>query len=442
MSTPELDALHEKCREAALNRGSRVLILSSPAPEATLPSALLCRSIMKSGGVFHITFTEPVLNIDALGTVIKAHSSRVPIVIGIDIVGSQVTEPSENTPILVGGSLDQRCSSYPHLGLGEGISIAAYALAQEKLDVGPEELFLAATGFLLESSSISEPDRQPKSLVKLALEGGVLEEKRGFRIFGASFLPLTETLSNSISPYLPGVSGVPESCEALLDDADIAPQKRDTPISLLTNEEKKRLTERLVPKLGKSVIHRLLGLDFETSLEPEDSPLRRVSGVQTLAEAAWCRQDLGTAQALWIGDRARMLRSALDSYRVHCRGVISGVQHFVLAQKNREVENVSSHVLAAPLIEARSETLSDVGRIAFESGYVDQNVLLVLYKDDYAGVIWHFDSMKLTEVFLALTSAGLVTTSTSARSVLVRLSSKEDRMTLFNVSDKLAKAGD
>jgi len=43
---------------------------------------------------------------------------------------------------------------------------------------------------------------------------------------------------------------------------------------------------------------------------------------------------------------------------------------------------------------------------------------------------------------LALNSAGLVTTTTSARSVLVRLSSKEDRMALFNLSDKLAKAGD
>ncbi|RDE16650.1 MAG: hypothetical protein C4K49_04630 [Candidatus Thorarchaeota archaeon] len=442
MSTPELDKLRDKCRDAALDKGSHVLILSSPAPESTLPSALLGRSIMKSGGIFHITFTEPVLNIEALGAVIKAHSRRVPIVIGIDIVGNQVTELGENTPILLGGSLDQRCSSYPHLGLGKGVSIAAYALAQEKLDVGPEELFLAAAGSLLENSSINEADRQSRSLVKLALESGVLEEERGFRIFGVSFLPLTETLSNSISPYLPGVSGVPESCEALLDDADIAPQKRDAPIALLASEEKKRLTERLVPKLGKSVIRRLLGLDFETGLEPVDGPLRRVSGVQALAEAAWCRQDLGTAQALWIGDRARMLRSALDSYRVHCRGVISGVQHLVLAQKNREVENVSSHLLAVPLIEARSETLSDVGRIAFESGYVDQDVLLVLYKDDCAGVIWYFDSMSLSKVILALTSAGLAVTSTSARSVLVSLSSKEDRIALFGMLDKLVKAGD
>jgi len=438
-STPDLDALGAKCQEVPMDKGARVLVVSSPSPPAVMASALLCRSIMKAKGFFHVTFIEPVSSSEVLASIMNTNPERTTIVLGIDITGNGTLDSKHSPLILIGSTIQKRHTSCYSLGSKTSVPASAYAFAREKMETGPEELFLGAAALLIQNQQMIESDPASKDVIRLAQATDILQERRGFRIFGANFLPLSETLSNSISPYLRGISGAPESCERVLSEADIPSARRNVPITSLTSEEKKRLTEKLALQLDISVIRKLLGLDFETRLEPESSPMHFLSGIQSMAEVAWCRQEVGLAMAIWMGDRARMMRMLLDSYRIHCKGTISGVQHFLSVQVKHEIRALSDLVSIAPLAGVSTEVLPDVGRIAIENGHIDKDRFLVLEKDDYACVVWASEDVTLSDVLTAFDTAGLSPLSTSTTSVLVPLTSKENRETLLRAVDTLPR---
>jgi len=436
-STRELDALGVKYRNVSLDKGARVLIVSSPAPEAVLASTLLCRSIMKTGGVFHITFVEPVIDARTLERLLDANPKHTIIVIGADVTDDVSPNPELPPPIVIGGRIRAGAISEHSFNIREQVPVGAYVIAREKLELGLEELYLAAAGLLVQDQSLAESDRVLKEIVLLAQERNTLRERRGFRAFGTNFLPLIETLSSSISPYLRGISGALDSCERILSEADIPPSRRNMPIEALASEEKRRLTEKLTLKLDVSAIRRLLGLDFENCLEPESSPLRFLSAVKSMSEVAWSRHETGLAMAVWMGDRARMLRMLLDSYRLHCRQTISGVERFMSIRSKNEVNTQSDSVAVAPMSTVPCEVLSDVGRIIFEISYVDPERFLVLETEDCACVVWASDDMSLSDVLQSFMTAGLSSSSASPKSVLVQLP-KEKRQNLVNAIGSLA----
>ncbi len=436
-STPELDGLAGKCREVSLGKGSRVLIISSPTPPAVLASTLLCRSIVNAGGVFHVTFVEPMMNAETLASFMSTSLGRTVLVVGVDVSGDLAHDTDSPLPVLIGSTINTGSSSMLSVGKREQVSVGAYAIAREKLEVGPEELYLATAGLLVQDQLQTESDSLSREMILFAQEADVLAERRGFRVFGTNFLPLIETLSNSISPYLRGMSGSIESCERVLSEADIPPSRHSMPITSLAGEEMRRLTEKLAVKLDISVIRRLLGLDFENHLEPESGPLRFLSAIKSMSEVAWCRHETGLAMAVWMGDHARMLRMLLDSYRLHCRETISGVQRFLSAQSNQEVAVQSDSIAVAPMSGAPREVLPDVCRIVFENGYADREQFLVLEREDCACVAWDFEDMRLHNILQSFTMAGLSSSSASPRSVLVHMT-KEKREDLFDAIRGLA----
>lgn len=435
--TPELDALAAECQDIPLVKGTRALIVSSPAPSAVLASALLSRSIMKTRGIFHVTFVEPVLNATALALFMDANPSHTIMVIGVDLIDDLPLDSMPSSPLLIGSTINREARSYYSFCRRDLVSVGAYVIAREKLETGPEELYLGAAGLLVQNQSAVQPDSVAKEMITLAQDGNVLRERRGFRIFGADFLPLTETLSNSISPYLRGISGSVGSCERILGEADIPSTRHNMPITSLTSEEKRRLTEKLVVKLDGSVIHRLLGLDFENCLELEGSPLHLLSAIQSMSDIAWSRHEVGSTMAVWVGDHARMLRVLLDSCRLHCRDTISGVQQLLSVQSKHEVVVQSDRVAVASLSGVQSSVLPDVGRISFENAYVDKEHFLVLERDDCACIVWAFDDLELSDVLQSLNLAELSSSSASPKSVLVQLD-KEKRESLLSTLHNLA----
>jgi hypothetical protein len=386
---------------------------------------------VKTGGVFHVTFTEPVLSARTLASFVEASPNHTVIVVGVDVSGDLPPDAGFPLPILVGSTINEGASSAFSIGIRQQVSVGAYAIAREKLQVGPEELYLGTAGILVQEQLQNESDAVSKELILLSQESDVLAERRGFKVFGANFLPVAETLSNSISPYLRGMSGNVESCERLLSEADIPPSRRSLPITSLAGEEKRSLTERLALKLDVSVISRLLGLDFENRLEPESSPLRFLSAMKSMSEVAWSRRETGLAMAVWMGDHARMLRMLLDSYRLHCKETISGVERFLSARSNQEVTVQSGSVAVAPVFGVPSEVLPDVGRIVFENAYADREQFLVLEREDCACVAWVFEDIRLHDVLQSFAMAGLSSSSASPNSVLVQMT-KEKRDDLFN----------
>jgi hypothetical protein len=425
-SGSELDALCANCRDMPLDVGPRVLVISSRTAQAVLASSLLCRSIAKTGGVFHVTFVEPVVDASILVSYLSTNPNNTVMIVGVDVSGDLTAGAEMHLPVLIGSTLNTKSSPVLSVGSREDVSLAAYAIAREKLEVGSEELYLATAGSIIQNQQRNESNSLSKEMILLAHESDVLAERRGFRIFGANFLPAAEALSNSISPYLRGVTGNTESCERLLSEADIPPSRRSMPITSLAGEEKRRLTEKLTLKLDVSVISRLLGLDFENLLEPESSPLRFLSVTKSLSDVAWSRHETGLAMAVWMGDHGRILRMLLDSYRLHCRETISGVQRFLSAESNQEVSIQLGSIAVAHMLGVPSEVLPDVCRIAFENGYANREQPLVLEGENSACFAWAFEDLGLIDVLHSFAMAGLSFSSASPNSVLIQ-TTKENR---------------
>jgi hypothetical protein len=270
-----------------------------------------------------------------------------------------------------------------------------------------------------------------REVVASAQKKGLIEETKGFRLFGVNFMltpesTMNEVLAYSIRPYLPNLSGRPEICDKIYEEADIPYPKLRTPLSSLTSEEAKRMNEQLLPKLDPSVIPQVLGQDFILSLENEASPARLLSGIRVIAETAWILGEPGASTAIWIGDRARVLRSLLDSYIAHSKEVIAGVERMVAILQESEFERKDQpHMISQT--EAREEVLSDVGRVVLEANYVDTDRMLVISKDSSIFAIWKSGTIVLQDLFRSLLSVGIIPNATSSNSLRVNDTSEETK---------------
>jgi hypothetical protein len=236
---------------------------------------------------------------------------------------------------------------------------------------------------------------------------------------------MNEVLAYSIRPYLPNLSGRPEICDKIYEEADIPYPKLKTPLSSLTSEEAKRMNEQLLPKLDPSVIPQVLGQDFILSLENEASPARLLSGIRTIAETAWTLREPGASTAIWIGDRARVLRSLLDSYMAHSKEVIAGVERMVAILQESELERTDQPPLISQT-EAHEEILSDVGRVVLEANYVDTDKLMVI-SDSSIFAIWKSGTISLQNLFRSLMSVGILPNATSSNSLRVNDTSEDTK---------------
>ena len=198
-----------------------------------------------------MTSLEPVVTVEEVNALRKTHSKSTVILVGIDIVGKKRVRKGIGYPILVGGTHDSDHAESLRIGDDRTISAAAYIIARENLTTTSQELQLAAAATLVNNFSwskgfdvLAQLKGAAKSLVSSAQKENLIEEHRGYRIFGANFTPLNEVLEYSVRPFLQGWSGRHENCERTLEEADVPFPKLRMPISSLTNEEAKRLEKK------------------------------------------------------------------------------------------------------------------------------------------------------------------------------------------------------
>lgn len=440
LKTQGLKSIKKQCEQINLNKDQRTLIVSAPTPEATISSAILCKALLKSGGTFHITFVEPAIDISSLNTIQKTYSTPVTFIIGVDVFGKKNIRKGKRYPVFIGGTHQSKQTDIHCIGNKTNISAIAYVLAEQKLETRFEELQLAAIGILLQNTPENIPDRAAKDIVKLAQKEALIGEKKGFKLFGSSFQPLTEILTYSSFPYLSNISGAPEICEKILDNADIPFSKRRIPINALSTKETQRLTEQLIPKLNPSTISQVLGQDFILTHERENSPIQTISSIHKLALHSWTQWKMGAIFSIWMGDRSRILRGIVDSYLVHSKDSITGFHDLEpkIKQGNSESESTES-IAVYKLPGVSNMILADLGRIAFNESLIDKNHFLVLITGLGIGVIWNSQDVHLNSIILNLKSVGMNSISSSSHSIRIDDVSEDTLQTLLKKLQTVAR---
>ena len=436
-----LRSLKKQCAEMTLKDIEQVFLVSSPDTSSTLATAILCRAILKSGGTFHVSFEPPIIGLDRVNDLRTKHESASIIFVGIDTMGKKKIRKSKSYPIFVGGvSASEQVKSLT-LGTNKTIPATAYVFTEEHLISHDYELQIAAGATLLHTGPTKVSPKPNKEIVEKAKEKNLIEEHKGIRLFGFGFLPLDELLLYSTRPFIQGISGDQKACDALLNEADIPITKLRAPMSALSSVEAQHLTQhltsKLLEKIGPSIIPLILGTDFVLTRETETSPLRYLSGLEAIAETAWARQEQGAAMSVWIGDRGRALRSVIDTYLSHHKDVISTILRLETKLKGVSTETSTTIEIAG----VQGELLTDVGRIALQSGIANQERPLLISSDDSTVAIWTAESIDLNHVLRVLQRKNLFPVLTSAKSLMFKGLSQESREDVLKSVSPKGKKG-
>ena len=437
--SPSLKSLRKQCAEYKFNDRGQVFLVSSPDTRSTLATAILCRAIMKSGGAFHVSFEAPIISLDRVNELRTKYESASVIFVGIDTMGKKKIRKGKSYPLFVGGISESDQVKSLTLGNNNTVPTAAYVFAEEHLTSHDYELQIAAGAILLHAGSPQLSVKANKEIVEQAKEKKLVEERKGIRLFGFGFLPLDELLLYSTRPFIQGISGTQKACDALLNEADIPITKLRAPMSTLSSAESQHLTQhltsKLLEKIGPSIIPHILGTDYILTQETETSPLRYLSGLEAIAETAWARQEQGAAMSVWIGDRGRSLRGVIDTYLSHQKDVISAILRLETKLKGLSTETSTSIEITG----IQGELLTDVGRIALQSGIVNQERPLLISSDESTVVIWTTDSIDINQALTALQKKNLNPVLTSARSLRFNglpVESREDVLKSISPKDK------
>jgi hypothetical protein len=412
---PTIKTLEKDCSTVSLERDSQILLLTSPHPEAMLACAILSRALIRSHNKFQVTFVQPVMTIDALIELRTRYESSTIIAIGINLLGSKRVKKGKSYPILIGGISDSEQLRTFTIGTDITVTAAAYILAKSQTNVGPYDLQIAAAGALIQDEVNAAKRGASKEIIVLAEKEGLVEERKGFRLFGVGMLPLDEALLLSTYPYLHTISGNQKDCDELLIAAEIPVQKLRLPLSNLNTSEAQRLTSNLITRLEPRVFDYLLGKDYILTLEHETSPIRYISGIEAVANTAWARNELGASMSVWLGDRGRALRVLIDSHMAHHKDVISSVHRLDSGLMGESTPSATT----VKMTGSKTEILPDVGRIALSNGLVDPEKPLVLDNNESYTIVWDSNRCSIKQVLRNLLKKDIHPLSSSSQSVTI-----------------------
>jgi len=433
---PSLKTLEKDCSTISIDSDSQTLLVTSPYPEATLASAILSRVLIRSNRKFQVTFAQPVMTTETLGELRTRHDSSTIIVIGIDILGSKKVKKGKSYPILIGGASESEQLRAFTIGTDTTMTSVAYVFAKSQMDIGSYDLEIAAAGALIRDGMNGPKKGASKEIINQAEKEGLIEERKGFRLFGVGMLPLDEALLHSTHPYLHTISGNQKACDELLTAAEIPVQKLRLPLNTLNTSEAQRLTSNLITRLDPGVIPHLLGNDYILKLEHESSPIKYISGVEIVATTAWARNELGTSMSVWLGDRGRALRVLIDSHMSHHKDVISSVQRLDAGL----IGESTSSATTVKLTGSKTEVLPDVGRIALNNRLVDPHKPLVLDNEESYTIVWPSSGLSTKQVLRCLLKKDILPLTSSSQSVSI-INSPEVKEMVLQLISNISKAG-
>ncbi len=412
---PSLKTLEKVCTTINFKTSNQNILVTSPYPEAVIASTIISQTISRLKSLFHISFQQPVVTIDTINTLREKYSSSAIILVGIDILGKKKIKKGKGYPLIIGGTSESEQVDSFKLGTDSTVAAAGYVFAKSLKDTSDYNLQLAAAGSLLHNGMNESKRGANKEIIKLAKNNGLIEERKGFKLFGVTMLPLDEALLYSTHPYLATISGNQKVCDAILNEAEIPIPKLRTPLSNLTSSEAQRLTSVLITRLDPDTIPKLLGTDYIITRERDTSPIRFVSGIETIGATAWSRNELGALISVLLGDRGRALRALIDSHMDHHKDVISTIHHL---ESNLQGDSTTT-TTTVKLTGSKTEILPDVGRIALESGIVDSVRPVALDNGEVYTIVWPSSKLNTKMVHQEILSIDTKIIATSPESITI-----------------------
>ncbi len=434
---PSLKTLEKVCTTINFQTSDQNILVTSPYPEAVIASTIISQTISRLKSLFHISFQQPVMTIDTLNTLREKYSSSAIIIVGIAILGKKKIKKSKGYPLIIGGTSESEQVNSFTLGTDSTVAAAGYVFAKSLKDTNDYNLQLAAAGSLLHGGMNESKKGANKDIIELAKKNGLIEERKGFKLFGVTMLPLDEALLYSTHPYLATISGNQKVCDAILNEAEIPIQKLRTPLSNLNSSEAQRLTSVLITRLDPGTIPQLLGTDYIITRERDISPIRFVSGIETISATAWTRNELGALISVLLGDRGRALRTLIDSHMTHHKDVISTIHRL---ESNLKGDSTTTTTIVT-LTGSKIEILPDVGRIALESGIVDSVRPVALDNGEVYTIVWPSSKLNIKIVIREFLSSSIELLATSPQSITIK-GNLEEKETALKKIVQLNKGAD
>ncbi len=434
---PSLKTLEKVCTTINFQTSDQNILVTSPYPEAVIASTIISQTISRLKSLFHISFQQPVMTIDTLNTLREKYSSSAIIIVGIDILGKKKIKKGKGYPLIIGGTSESEQVNSFTLGTDSTVAAAGYVFAKSLKDMNDYNLQLAAAGSLLHGGMNESKKGANKDIIELAKKNGLIEERKGFKLFGVTMLPLDEALLYSTHPYLATISGNQKVCDAILNEAEIPIQKLRTPLSNLNSSEAQRLTSVLITRLDPGTIPQLLGTDYIITRERDISPIRFVSGIETIGATAWTRNELGALISVLLGDRGRALRNLIDSHMTHHKDVISTIHRL---ESNLKGDSTTTTTIVT-LTGSKIEILPDVGRIALESGIVDSVRPVALDNGEVYTIVWPSSKLNIKIVIREFLSSSIELLATSPQSITIK-GNLEEKETALKKIVQLNKGAD
>ena len=422
---PSLKTLEKVCKSIDFQIGNQNILLTSPYPEAAISSTIIAQAISKTKSLFHISFSQPVQTIDTINTLKERYGSSSIILVGVDILGKKRVKKGSGYPLVIGGTSESEQVDALTVGTDSTVAAAGYVFAKSLIDMNDYHLQFAAAGSLLNNGMKGAS----KDIIELAQNNGLIEERKGFKLFGVTMLPLDEALLYSTHPYLATISGKQKVCDEILNEAEIPIQKLRTPLSNLSTAEAQRLTSVLITRLDPSMIPKLLGTDYILTLERETSPIRFVSGIETMSMTAWAQNEPGAMIGLLLGDRGSTLRSLIENHMDHHKDVIATVQRL---ESNLQGDSTTT-TTTVTLTGSKTEILPDVGRIALETGIVDTGRPVALDNGETFTIVWPSSKLNSKMVYHEFLSTNTTIIASSPQSITITGSDEEKEIALQKI---------
>lgn len=426
---PSLKTLEKACTNIDFQTSNQNILVTSPYPEAAIASSIISQAISKLKSLFHISFLQPVVTIDTINTLREKYSSSTIILVGIDILGKKRIKKGTGYPLIIGGTSESEQANSFRVGTDSTVAAAGYVFAKSLIDLNDYDLQLAAAGSLLHGGMNESKKGANKDIIELAQNNGLIKERKGFKLFGVTMLPLDEALLYSTHPYLASISGNQKVCDEILNEAEIPIPKLRTPLSNLSTSEAQRLTSVLITRLNPSTIPQLLGTDYILTLERENSPIKFVSGIETIGATAWAQNELGALISILLRDRGRALRFLIDSHMDHHKDVISTIQRL---ESNLQGDSTTT-TTTVKLTGSKTEILPDVGRIALESGIVDSVRPVALDNGETYTIVWPSSKLNTKMVLHEFLSTDTTIIASSPQSITITGNDEEKDIALQKI---------
>jgi RecJ-like exonuclease len=185
-----------------------------------------------------------------------------------------------------------------------------------------------------------------------AVKGGILQMKKGLKLYGFESRPLVQCMAYSLDPYLPSLTGDEGACLKFIKNLGIDPRKADgawKSIADLSSDEQRAIINGMITYLISQGLpskdaEKIVGTIYVFSCEAADGPLRDAREFASTINACGRLGRFGLGISIALGDRNRAYAELMEVMQEY-RRTIAGYLKWLEANRESAVK-ILPHVQA------------------------------------------------------------------------------------------------